>query len=66
MQNNLDYVVINSNSKEYPQRLKKIKDYPKKLYAVGNIELLNKASISMVGSRDADEYGIEQARREFV
>ena len=63
MQYNLEYIVIDSNSKKYPQRLKEISSYPKKLYAVGNIELLNKASISIVGSRDADEYGIEQAKR---
>ena len=63
MQKELEYVIIDSNDKEYPQRLKEIANYPKKLYAMGNIELLNKASISMVGSRDADEYGIEQAKR---
>lgn len=63
MQKESEYVIINSNDKEYPQRLKEITNYPKKLYAMGNIELLNKASISMVGSRDADEYGIEQAKR---
>ena len=63
MQKELEYVIIDSNDKEYPQRLKEITNYPKKLYAMGNIELLNKASISMVGSRDADEYGIEQAKR---
>ena len=63
MQKRSEYVIIDSNDKEYPQRLKEIKNYPKKLYAMGNIELLNKASISMVGSRDADKYGIEQAKR---
>lgn len=60
---NTEYTVIYPNNKKYPQRLKEIKDPPEKLYAIGNIDLLNKASISIVGSRNADEYGIEQAKR---
>lgn len=59
----MECVTINSSNKYYPQRLKEIKDYPKKLYAIGNVALLNKPSISMVGSRNADKYGIEQAKR---
>ena len=56
-------IIIKSEDGYYPKRLKEIKDYPEKLYAIGNIKLLNKASIAMVGSRNADEYGISQAKR---
>lgn len=43
--------------------MKEIKDYPKKIYAIGNLELLNKDSIAIVGARDCDNYGMEQAKR---
>ena len=41
----------------------KIKDYPQKLYIEGNVELLNKKSVAIVGSRGCTEYGKEQAER---
>ena len=41
----------------YPDRLKKIPSAPKKIYAIGNISLLNEKSISIVGSRNSSEYG---------
>ena len=37
--------------------LKKIPSAPKKIYAIGNISLLNEKSISIVGSRNSSEYG---------
>lgn len=33
----------------YPDMLKKIPSAPKKIYAIGNISLLNEKSISIVG-----------------
>lgn len=47
----------------YPNKLREINSSPKELYAIGNIELLNIASIAIVGSRDCDEYGKEQTKR---
>ena len=41
----------------YPDMLKKIPSAPKKIYAIGNISLLNEKSISIVGSRNSSEYG---------
>lgn len=41
----------------YPDMLKKIRSAPKKIYAIGNISLLNEKSISIVGSRNSSEYG---------
>ena len=41
----------------YQDMLKKIPSAPKKIYAIGNISLLNEKSISIVGSRNSSEYG---------
>jgi len=43
---------ININSDKYPEKLRKIKNAPAKLYSIGNIELLNKPSIAVVGTRN--------------
>lgn len=59
----MDYTIIKENDELFPKRLKEIKDYPKKIYAIGNLELLNKDSIAIVGARDCDNYGMEQAKR---
>lgn len=48
---------ITPENKEYPQKLLKVKNYPKILYAIGNISLLNKNSIAIVGSRKSTPYG---------
>lgn len=54
---------ITQDDYEYPKKLLQIKDKPTKLYALGNIDLLNKTSIAIVGSRDCTEYGYKQAIR---
>lgn len=48
---------INEDDINYPKSLLQIKEPPKKLYAVGNIKLLNNQSIAIVGSRDSTSYG---------
>lgn len=58
----MDYIQISYNSKHYPKRLLKIKKPPKILYAVGDIELLNKeTTLGIIGSRDCTQYGIKYA-----
>ncbi len=54
---------LNVEDKLYPNILRKIKEKPKKLYAVGNIELLNEKikKVAIVGSRKCTTYGQEQA-----
>lgn len=59
----MDYTVIKCEDSSYPKRLLQIKDYPKELYVMGNIDLLNKDSIAIVGARDCNIYGIEQTKR---
>ena len=53
--------VININDKLYPEKLKKIYDPPVVLFAKGNIELLKEKGVAIVGSRDANEYGLKQS-----
>ena len=50
---------IDFENKKYPQKLLKIDNYPKKIYAIGNISLLNANNnyVSIIGSRRCTEYG---------
>jgi hypothetical protein len=42
-------IKINCTDKEYPKRLLKIKNIPRIIYAMGNIELLYKPGIAVIG-----------------
>lgn len=53
--------VININDKLYPEKLRKIYDPPVVLFAKGNIKLLKEKGIAIVGSREADAYGLKQS-----
>ena len=53
---------IQIGDKEYPKSLTNISNPPKRLYAIGNIGLLNSTGIAIVGSRKASDYGIENCR----
>ena len=48
---------------EYPARLREIYDPPPLLYVRGNIELLNRHTISVVGARRPSPYGNQMAER---
>ena len=55
---NTNIIKIKKEDRNYPESLRKIKNPPKELYAIGNIELLNKKEIiAIVGSRNCTEYG---------
>lgn len=49
--------IINIGDKEYPKNLLKIYDPPKKLYVLGNYEILNEFGIAIVGCRNFTKYG---------
>jgi DNA processing protein len=53
----MEYREIKINDNEYPEKLRKIENAPLKLYAMGNINLLNQPSISVVGTRNITDYG---------
>lgn len=60
---NLGIQVICLGDKEYPVLLKEIYDPPAVLYVKGDISILNKLSIAVVGCRQASFYGLQQAER---
>ncbi|MBR3255608.1 MAG: DNA-processing protein DprA [Clostridia bacterium] len=54
--------IIDYNSKYFPDNLKKITNPPKRIYAEGNLDLLNTYSISVIGSRACSVQGLETAK----
>lgn len=60
---NIELTSVYFNDSRYPCLLKLIPDPPRRLYARGNINILNKPSIAIVGTRDPSNVGIEYARR---
>lgn len=48
---------ISINDEIFPEKLRKIKNPPGKLYTIGNVELLGKPSLAIVGTRHITEYG---------
>lgn len=57
--------ILNITDNNYPNKLLLIKNPPKKLYVEGNIELLNKKSLAIVGSRKHTSYG-ENFTKQFA
>jgi DNA processing protein len=49
--------VINFSSPEYPERLREIYDPPPVLWVRGNVQLLSRPSIAIVGTRHPTPYG---------
>ena len=54
---------IEIQNKWYPKQLRKINNPPKKLYVLGNHEILNTDSLSIIGSRCCTSYGADMARK---
>lgn len=55
--------ILYESDKDFPRQLKEIKKNPKLLYVKGNISLLNKPSIAIVGSRNYSEYGKRMTKK---
>lgn len=47
-----DIKIIENSEPEFPHKLKMLKDCPKKLYYIGNVEALNEFMIAIVGARN--------------
>ncbi len=58
-----DIKEIKSTELQFPYLLKQINDCPKILYVVGNVELLRRNSVAIVGSRDCTNYGVKIAEK---
>lgn len=56
-------IKITIENEKYPDKLRKIKNPPKQLYLKGNVELLNKNIISIIGSRNCTENGKKLAKK---
>ena len=54
--------VINIEDLEYPKKLLSIYDPPKKIYVMGDINILNNIGIAIVGSRNCTNYGEQVAK----
>lgn len=54
--------IIKIGDKEYPSKLLNIYNPPKKLYILGNVQILNEFGIAMVGTRYPSKYGEETAK----
>lgn len=50
-------MIIEYSSKLYPERLREIDNPPSRLYALGNIDIINNYGIAVVGSRTNTQYG---------
>ena len=59
----MNIIEIKKDDKNYPKQLLKIKNPPKQIYAQGNLNLLNKAIVGIVGSRDCTIYGYNQSQK---
>lgn len=55
--------VIKRGDKQYPKRLENLHQPPEVLYCKGNLELLTRPAISIVGTRACTRYGIDVAKR---
>ena len=53
----MDYKILKINDEKYPEKLRQIKNPPKKLYYIGNIDLLEKPIFAVIGTRNITEYG---------
>ena len=53
---------INYDDKDYPARLRNIKNPPEKIYAIGNKDILNDKGIAIIGSRNCTNDGLKNAR----
>lgn len=61
----MEEVLIEYASKEYPEKLRYIDKPPSRIYALGNINILNEIGIAVIGSRTNTQYG-ERMCKKFV
>jgi DNA processing protein len=61
--NSEDIAIINLLSDKYPLLLKEIKDPPPVIYCSGNLELLNKRTVCIIGTREPNENGQKISER---
>ncbi|GAB4274325.1 MAG: DNA-processing protein DprA [Coriobacteriia bacterium] len=55
--------LVRRSSAAYPSHLKELQDPPSRLYVIGDIGLLQRPGIAIIGSRKATAYGLAAAAR---
>ncbi|MCI8486236.1 MAG: hypothetical protein HFJ20_03925 [Clostridia bacterium] len=55
--------IIDINNENYPDTLRDIQEPPKKLYVLGDVSLLSKKGVAVVGARKCTEYGRKQGTK---
>jgi len=55
--------VIRRGDKNYPERLNNLIQPPEVLYCRGDLDLLSRPAIAIVGTRDSTRYGVDIAKR---
>ena len=58
----IDYRTIEIDDSDYPEKLKKIKGMPKKIYVRGKLPDPEKKTVAIVGARNASDYGLTLAK----
>ena len=56
-------IVLSKDDERFPFFLKNISNAPKALYCIGNLDILNKPAVAVVGARKCSEYGRQVAQR---
>lgn len=54
---------INFEDEKFPKKLRQINNPPKRIYAIGNVNLINENLIAIIGSRNNTMYGEKWTRR---
>ena len=54
-------ITVKKGNRDYPESLSTLEDAPETLYCIGNISLMKKTCIAVVGSRKCTEYGKQTA-----
>ena len=55
--------IVKKEDKEYPDDLRQIDNPPERLYCIGDVSLLKKRGIAVIGSRKCSEYGKQVAMK---
>jgi len=56
-----DIIILTPESPQWPKTLNNLMNPPKVLFAKGNLDLLSKPAVAIVGTRDCTRYGLQVA-----
>lgn len=58
----MNFVEINQDNQKYSKLFKSIINPPQKIYALGNLKLLEEPSIAVIGTRHISDYGLRHGK----